>query len=477
MWRPFETPDRRYALRPQLATLLGPSGLQIPVSTFDGDVRRVAIDNASVRVLFEAAFPAFKADEKYYRNADLISGRYRRYSGADTLARGSYSSVCRSDGSEPGGLVREIFAYAWPEETGIVLIDDMSEPDEAFRINRRYGSQFEQGPYFLVFCAEPERIVPREWQGRANISNFFAVPYITEHRQIENVIDLRLPVVQEWFFEVFSKEEWLNIHVPLPEMHSFLELLPLLVGQRRGGNALTQAVGRELRLWGVGGLVYPSARCDCADVVDEGEVVDWYGWNLVEYSVRREDTFNPFDASTVTQMLDFADDIQHGNKFFEVPIGEMVVRHSTEARQRGTWQVVGLEALNVRAWKRRLNTAQRELLGLPPNNGLDGGEEGFHEVEKRFRDGFRTVVESGDLGLDVDRVRHLLARVARALMEIPGGSGVAVSREKMGQIIGDQAMLPRFERIATAAGVLIEEAPGYFRFADRKTFEYFTAIP
>jgi hypothetical protein len=471
-------------LQPEMSILSGPSGLQIPTCTFDGSVKTTSLNDPFIRAVFEKAFPAFIAGKQYYANADIFSGRYRRFAGSDNLPRGSYSSVCGWDQNDDGGLAREVFSYVYPEETGIVLVDDMSNPHVAASINAGYGSQFESGQYLLVLSVEPEQVVSPQWRERAMVDgellNFFAIPCATQHKKLEKVIDLRLPVVQDWFFKIFSDREWLNIGFPLPDMEFFLELLPFLVGQRRGGNPVTQAVGRELRLWGINGLVYPSARCDAAVVLEHGDVVDWYGWNLVDYSVGRKENqeLKLFDVMAVTELRELASDLQTGFKFYQVPFGQITIKHTTEGPRQGSWQIAGLEALNVLEWKKRLTTEQRRRLGLPEDDDmLRDSNEGLHPVEKLFRSRLRTLrQEKGDLGLDGDTVHHLLGRLARGLMELPFRGEVVVSGDKLNQIIRAEDQSETFKEIATGIGFLIEEKPIGFRFANNDMLEYFTSF-
>jgi hypothetical protein len=85
--------------------------------------------------------------------------------------------------------------------------------------------------------------------------------------------------------------------------------------------------------------------------------------------------------------------------------------------------------------------------------------------------------EKGDLGLDGDTVRHLLARLARGLMKVPFGGRISVSQDKMYEIIGAKDQCDAFKEVATGIGVLVEEPQeGYFRFVDIETFEYFTSV-
>lgn len=180
----------------------------------------------------------------------------------------------------------------------------------------------------------------------------------------------------------------------------------------------------------------------------------------------------------VTQMRDFVRDVEHGFRFFGVRTGRMTINYSAEGPQRGTWQVIGLKALNTLNWMKKLSPAQRQLLGLPADESLlTGSEDGLHEVERLFQNRFRALKqEKRDLCLDVDGARRLLSRLARGLMHVPGGGRVSVSREKMGQIIGVEDQLGEvFKEIVTSIGFLVEEPEGYFRFADT-IFEYFTSV-
>jgi hypothetical protein len=465
-------------LQPAMATFSGPGDLPVPVCTFDGLVKVPALDSPLISAVFAAAFPAFKAGDQYYAAADVYSGRYRRFAGSDTLPRGAYSSVCRWDGGDGGCLVREIFSYAHPEETGIVLIDDMFDPVNAAGVNARYGSNFEPGSYLLLCCMEPERVIPPERHEQVAIdgrlSSFATVPYVTSRKRLERVVDLRLPAVQEWFFRIFSDKEWLNIHVPLPEMSSFLDLLPFLMGQNRGGNALTQAVGRELRLWGVAGLVYPSARCDAAVRIEDGDVVDWYGWNLVDYTAGREhDTpFNPRDVAVISTGPGLSAMFADGLTFFGVPKEGF----SIHRKSSGTWQIVGLESLNLRSWKERLSPEQHAIF-KPSNRDAGDDEASLHEIEKLLRQRLRALAqETGALALDLDTMRSLLGRLARGLMDVPFGGRLSVGRQKFEAFLEAEPATAVFIEIATGIGFLIEEPKDYFRFADIATFDYFTTV-
>ena len=396
----------------------------------------------------------------------------------DTLPRGCYAGVCHWTGDDGGGVAREIFAYTVPQTTGIVLIDDMSHPDDVAQINSRYTSRFESGDYFLMFVAEPENLIPTEWRERARtngeLPNFFSVPWTKGYKILDKVVDLRLPQVQEWFFEEFSDPKRLNIGWSLPEMTSFHEMLPLLQGQSRGGNPMTLAIGRELRLMRVGGLVFPSARCDTAVVQEHGKIVDWYGWNLVDYSQRESDGF-------AMAVMNNPELVRNGWEFFGVPFGRVRVKLSSAGLRRGTWQVVGIEALNRTEWIGKLTSAQRQMLGLPGDEDLlADSEEGLHEVERQFRRKFRDLkAEHPDLPLTARRTHALLAKLGAKISMTPFyrlGSDIAISREKLGELINvDEQELEIFTTTAIRLGFLVELPKGYFQFASEVILDYFEA--
>jgi len=486
MRRPLEPHDgttRRHA--PELRSFRGPGGLNVPVCTFEGRVRTVDIEDPLVSQVFDAAFPAFKAGDNHYRNVDIFGGRYRRYAGSSSsLDAGSYFSVARWSGHDDGGLAREIFAYTDPATTGVVMIDDMTDPQDAASVSHKYRMTIPPGQYLLLFVPDVERLMSDTWQelvkARGPIPTLFQVPCSTRSVRLQNVVDLRLPAVQAWFFETFTQEAWLNIHVPLPPVRSFLELLLVMLGQYRGGNSMTQAVGRELRLWGIDGLVYPSARCDCALVLEDGDVVDWYGWNLVDYESTRARSGQPHDvlsAIGATIMGSFRD-FEHGADFFGLPSGQMHVNLETQGARRGSWQVSGLESLNVHKWIASLSPFQRQLLGLPADAGLVArAADGLHEVEQRLRSNYRVLTETaGTQPIDIETMRVLLGRLARAMYGVPGGGRAAASIDWVDGKLALGEARGAFVAIGVATGVLVEEFKGYVRFDDPKTLEYFTTV-
>ena len=84
---------------------------------------------------------------------------------------------------------------------------------------------------------------------------------------IENVIDLRLPATQEWFFETFRTGYGDFWHKPNgASVSSFAPMLGNLMFPDLGGTSVTDAIGYCLRSMGIAAFIYPSARSD-AEIV------------------------------------------------------------------------------------------------------------------------------------------------------------------------------------------------------------------
>jgi len=253
-----------------------------------------------------------------------------------------------------------------------------------------------------------------------------------------------------------------------------------MLGQYRGGNPMTQAVGRELRIWGVGGLIYPSARCDSVVAAEDGQVIDWYGWNLVDYEKTRESAggkLNPMAWTSLT--IGEPTDVGHGASWFGLPWGHIKVKHASYGPKRGTWQIQGLETLNVRRWISELSPSQRELLRLAGDAALvDLPTDGLHEVEKRLRTGYQAFAKAkGPLAIDEGMLRHQLGELARHLERVPGGGRAAINVNAMADKLQLGHLCDAFVTTALAIGILVEEVKGYIRFDHPETLDYFTTVP
>ena len=114
-------------------------------------------------------------------------------------------------------------------------------------------------------------------------------PYQVEYREIQQVIDLRDPQAQNWFYEKFQVGDGKTFNKPNgTNIGSFLEMLPTLMASDRGGNDVTSAIGVWMRNNGVHALIFPSARMDAAVTIKDGKITDWLGWNLIDYRTATE---------------------------------------------------------------------------------------------------------------------------------------------------------------------------------------------
>jgi hypothetical protein len=275
--------------------------------------------------------------------------RFRRFSGNNTLPRRCYSTVCRWDRNDWGGLIRELLAYSDPRETGVVQIHDMVDPTDVSVINKYYNSDFEPGNYLLLYVDEPMKLSPF----RERLVEFdpteppqaFSFPYSIKTKRLETVIDLRLRCVQDWFYRRFSDPQSTNLpRGSIRTCTCFQDFLPYLLGQYRGGNLITQGIGRELRLWGIQGLIYPSARCDAGVDYYDGDLVDWYGWNLVDYSSSPGTEDNVFAGISLTTHNPSI--FKTHWEFFGFPTDKVSIYSAGDGPPKGSWRVVGLDLYN-----------------------------------------------------------------------------------------------------------------------------------
>lgn len=168
--------------------------------------------------------------------------------------------------------------------------------------------------------------------------------------RLERIIDLRFVQVAVAFHKIFSKPEVIDIKYPLPPTANFAEFLMLLLGQHRGGSMLTTAIGRELRKRGVQGLVYPSARCDCAVQYTDGALTDWHGWNMVNYAGIPLDDGATVDELISVQIFGEGSLLADVGAFYGSPVDSVTFEAVNSGPNHGSWQVSGLAELNKQRW-------------------------------------------------------------------------------------------------------------------------------
>jgi hypothetical protein len=192
-----------------------------------------------------------------------------------------------------------------------------------------------------------------------------------------------------------------------------------------------------------------------------------------------------WNVGPMVEMPHFLEDMEHGFKFFGVPIGHMTIKYCSHGKRKHTWNIVGLESLNLDNWLKRLTPQEREAFGLSCDAELVATDEsGLHEVERRFQQRYRALKrERGDLEMDNITIRRLLGRLAKGLMDVPFaerlssfGAEMWINQNKIRSIIGAECQDELFEVLAADLGVLVGDGKGYFKFADQETFNYYTTV-
>jgi hypothetical protein len=233
----------------------------------------------------------------------------RRFAGDQTLSRGSYYAVCcEGSNSDEGLLVNEINAYRIPEKHGFTIVVDLD--DEAIANKFNNGVREFQ---FLILIADVDLFVKQypKYKDLVTCKNNLAVkhPYTTEYREINKVIDLRLPLTREWFFETFRNGDGVFYKkLQQQTISSFYEMLPALLHVNIGGQTETQGIGIWMRRNKVNAFIYPSARSNAEVVIRNGVLERHSGWNLLDYRNTDERTF----ADTLTDWSSWSTEVFKG---------------------------------------------------------------------------------------------------------------------------------------------------------------------
>ncbi len=296
--------------------------MSIPFTRFRGPLKRLELSHLSAneRVVFEALFPRFL--EPLFGSQVLP----RRFAGFRFPRRRYYTLCLTESGNDDHTLAHELRAYRNPATSGMVEVVDLTEVGG---ITFASGERIElrRGHALGVLVHDLERMPPeyqgierKELRSRAGEhADLIRLPFVGYEGELEQVIDLRLPHVRDWFLETFRDRKapdglwWADVsdspeaarrmmedaidsviahsrfhlergRAPLP--NSFAEMLPTLVNPDLGGGGASStgstlhAIGHWLRAHGAEGLIYPSARSD-AFVRRGGR--EFSGWCLVDY--------------------------------------------------------------------------------------------------------------------------------------------------------------------------------------------------
>lgn len=295
-----------------------------PLTTFVGYLKKIdrsvlseeqkillnlAVPHFSDRLIFRseldiirsALYQPQKFDDSNKNNRSIPKHSSRRYSGKDDLPRGRYSTLAKSlDGKDDGTLRSELTTYKQTYWSGMISIED-SEHLELSRLPSGKLMNLLSGikkSIILIFDNPKEipnrlnalikpRLFPHDFRledSNGNIRSIvFSIPYEIHQTLIDNVFDLRQKSAQQWLLENVTNGNIPILNKTNFKMGDFHSLLRYLVTPVFGGNMLTDYIGGFLRYIGASGLIFPSARSiNGASYIDD-KLMDWVGWNFVDY--------------------------------------------------------------------------------------------------------------------------------------------------------------------------------------------------
>ncbi|MBN1699578.1 MAG: hypothetical protein JW881_18810 [Spirochaetales bacterium] len=313
---------------------------KIPFRRFNGFLKQHAHDRLQPleQELFNFIFPEFAGDdsaENAYKDAvnnpllknlspfiEIMQGdrRVRRYAGYN-FPRKRYHTISKdSEGNDDQTLVHELRAYLNPLTSGMVEVIDLScgchlqIDDEAVKLPPELAiivllHDFERLPKHLQELFY-KKLPP--YQGHPLY--MYRFPYHVRPMEFDQVLDLRYPDTRDWFFKTFQKTQEVdygkyeiqkgeankyyttaysryhleNEHPPTPE--DFWHMLPTLINPDLGGGNIAYCgstlnyIGQCMRTHGVNAFIYPSARADVSVVFKDGNLSNYIGWNLIDFS-------------------------------------------------------------------------------------------------------------------------------------------------------------------------------------------------
>ena len=318
------------------------------------------------------------------RDADLTTAR--RFAGDPSLGRGRYFTLCKDlNGDDGGTLVRELLAYHNPQKSGPVTIIDPAVPEHHNKVPLVLRSHPLR---CLLLLFPPVDGRPHPFTTRFTTEAkplYVTLPVRISEVEIDRVVDLRRPDTANWFAASLSRLNWFDL-LPDPKVFeqtknfrrwihisgynpsgydpnksqeptdftafpfkaplgSFGDLLPALLCQSiGGGRGAAQIAGLWLRKLGVSGLIFPSARSDCRVLVQDGEVVEWSGFNFVDYrNAQPPEHLAAIDLSVgwPTKVQTWLDDWTENDT--PIVYETVAVSYENQGDSKGSWKVQGIE--------------------------------------------------------------------------------------------------------------------------------------
>lgn len=274
--------------------------------------------------------------------------RERRFAGDFRLGRGCYYTIAKDKtGDDSGTLVGELNAYYDGAKAGAVLIGEL--PVEGGVVGLPNENIWAGRPICLIFFPKRSRFSLQDQNPR-----LVALTTQVSYHEIDEVIDLRIPEVADWFTRFFStlEMEGSPCFPFLSPLSRFDQLIPTLLSQVRGGHVFTQIVGTWLRKHGVSALIYPSARASSFVRCEQGRVADSEGWCLVDY----RGTPPPISTTCVYAGMEWASRISYGDGLIEREgysgtedsvFSSVKIHYEDSGRRTGSWEVFGLREARI----------------------------------------------------------------------------------------------------------------------------------
>lgn len=282
--------------------------LKVPYSAFTGDVRFLELaESGRLQKLFMDYF--FQEFDRFNRarrfSGDILSIHGPR--GSD-LPRKRYFAVCEPKRTDDGLLRNELGAYLNDNEAGqLLLVDQLKEEEAHF-----FGIAHQDNGILCIlsevavshFCEFVFQANMPSWERKRVICALqsdgpttVSLPTKISRLSVCKCIDLRLPITRQWFFDRYRQgvEGWPGYGLDAADVKGeplkkegkltcgFHQMLLALMDQVIGGGIASQVIGADLWRLGAEALVYPSARSDTFVIMQNEEMTDWYGWNLVDY--------------------------------------------------------------------------------------------------------------------------------------------------------------------------------------------------
>lgn len=265
------------------------------LTTFEGYIRSLdstSVDPQSLSHLkdifptfFDVDRPEIQIDPETlepmlrYARIERPPRRFAGHFDRTSFPRGRYYSVAHdAEGNDHGTLARELLAYSSSRRQ--VLVADMRAPDDA-RCLEQHGFKTTMTDSLAVLLDPTSR----------SSTTIIEIPLLTRKVTIAGCLDLRQQRTQEWFQLQFrhGTDQLLFVPGAGSAVQTFTDMLPGLMWPSLGGGdiqeagSITRAVGSWMRTNHVSALIFPSARSDSSVRYKSGTMVEFYGWNLVDY--------------------------------------------------------------------------------------------------------------------------------------------------------------------------------------------------